>query len=78
MHCLWLHEDTVEYRYFGALQFALFQMTPSILAIGVVKKTFGSKYHESLIDNFLQEDFYKEVEKFILDQDEPEAEDNIF
>jgi hypothetical protein len=49
------------------MQFALLQGSPSIIAIGVIKKTFGSKFHESFIDNFLSDEFYWKVEKFIND-----------
>ncbi len=47
------------------MQFALMQSTPSIIAIGVIKRTFGSKFHETFIDNFMSEDFYWKVQKFI-------------
>ena len=50
-------EAAATFPYFGLLQFALLDYKPSILAFAMVKHSFGSKFHESLIDMILDEDF---------------------
>jgi hypothetical protein len=47
----------------------LLDFKPSILAFAMVKLSFGSKFHESLVDLILDEDFIIQLEKIFLEID---------
>jgi hypothetical protein len=47
----------------------LLDYKPSILAFAMVKHSFGSKFHELLIDMILDEDFINKLENIFMEMD---------